>query len=82
MQSIIHTNAFLDVNNVFMIRCIQLVGVQRLFRCDYCDRQQSVNDFDSYTFGNHWAALAHTAKVNVLVGVIVKKTNDTLIATF
>jgi len=37
---IIHTNAILDANNVCMNGCIQLVTVQRLFRCDECERQR------------------------------------------
>ena len=81
MQTIILTNAILDVNNVYMIHCIQLLCVQRLFLCDSCEHQHSVNDFESYTFGIQWAALSHTAKVNSLVGVIAKNGNDKLVAT-
>ena len=81
MQTIIHTNVIMDVKTVHMIRCIQLLSVQRLFRCDSCEHQQSVNDFKSYTFGNQWAALSHPAKLIVLVGVIAKKANDMLVAT-
>jgi hypothetical protein len=31
---IIHTDAILNNNNVYMIRRIQLLNVQMLFRCD------------------------------------------------
>jgi len=34
----------------------------------------------SYTFENHRAAFSARAKVNVLVGVIAKWVNDTLVA--
>jgi len=77
----IHTNAILDVNNVYMNGCIQLLSVQRLFRWHSCERQQSVNDFWSYTFANQWTALSHLSTVNVLVRIIVKKTNETLVTT-
>jgi hypothetical protein len=40
MQTIIHTNAILDVNNAYVIHWIQLLNVQRLFRCDYCELPQ------------------------------------------
>jgi len=82
MQTIIHTNALMEVNTEYMIGCIQLLSVQRLFRCDKCERQQSVNDFEPYTFSNQWAALSHPSKADVEVGVIAKKVNDTLVATF
>jgi len=81
MQTIIHTNTILDVNNVYIIRCIQLLSVQRLFRCDKYKRQQSVNNFMSDAIGNRWTALSHPLKVNVQVGVIEKKANDPLVAT-
>jgi hypothetical protein len=81
MQTITHTNAILDVSNVYMICCIQLLSEQRLFRCDYCEHQQSVHNLKSSTFGYQWAALSHPSKVNVLVGVLAKKANDPLIAT-
>jgi len=71
----IHTNVILDVKKAYMIGCMQLFSVQRQFRCDKCERQQSVNDFKSYRFGNQWAALSYCSKVNVQVGVIVKKAN-------
>jgi len=35
----------LDVNYEYTIRCIQLVSVQKLFRCDSGERHESVNDF-------------------------------------
>ena len=81
MQMIIHANAILDVNNVYMNRCVQLLGAQWLFRCDQSERQQSVNDLQSYTFGNQLAGLSYHSKVNVLVGVKVKKANYMLVVT-
>jgi hypothetical protein len=81
MQTLLHTNATLDVNNVYMIHCIELLSVQRLFRCNECERQQSVHDFKSYTSGTQWAALSHPSKANVEVSVIAKKANDPLVAT-
>ena len=41
----IDTNAIMDVITVYLIRWIQLLSVQRLFRCDYCERQRSLNYF-------------------------------------
>jgi len=81
MPTIIHTNALLEVNNEYMIGCIRVLSVQRLFRCHQCERQQSVKDIESYTFNNQWAALSHPSKPDVEVGVIAKKVNDTLVAT-
>jgi len=81
MQTIIHANTILYVNNVYFNRCIQLLGAQRLFRCDSSERQQSVNDLQSYTFSNQLAGLSYQSKVNILVGVQVKKTNYMLVAT-
>jgi len=81
MQMIMHTNAIMEVNTEYMIGCIQSLSVQRLFQCDQCERQQSVNDFESYTLNNQWAVLSHCSKADVEVGVIAKKVNDTLVAT-
>jgi len=75
----IPTNAILDVNNEYTIRCIQLLNVGRLPWCDWCEREQIVNNFQSYTFRNQKAALSHPSRVNVLVRVIAKKANDTLV---
>jgi hypothetical protein len=41
----IHTNTIMDVISVYLIRCIQLLSVQRLFQGDECQCQRSVNDF-------------------------------------
>jgi hypothetical protein len=73
MQTIMHTNVILDVKSAFMIHCIQFLTVQRLFRCDQCERQPSVNDVKSYTFGNQWAAFPHSSIINISVAVIAKK---------
>jgi len=81
MQTIIHANGLLDVNNVYLNHCVQLLGAQMLFRCDQSERQQSVNDSQSYTFGNQLAGLSYHSKVNVFVGVKAKKTNYMLVAT-
>jgi hypothetical protein len=55
----------LNVHNEYTISYIRLLSVQRLFQCDYCECQQSVNDFLSYTFSNQWAALSHPSKADV-----------------
>jgi len=81
MQTIIHANAILDVNNVFMNCCVKLLGAQRLFRCDLGDRQQSVNDLHSNTFGKLSAGFSYHSKANVSVGVKAKKGNYMLVAT-
>jgi hypothetical protein len=81
METIIHANTILDGNNVYVNCCIQLLGTQRLFQCDQSERQQSVNDLQSYTFGNQLVGLTSHSKVNVLVGVKGKKTNYMLVAT-
>jgi len=81
MQTIIHANAKLDVNNVYMKRSGQLLGAQRPLRCDSIERQQSVNDLQSYTFGNQLAGSSYHSKVNALVGVKAKKANCMLDAT-
>jgi len=81
MQTIIHAHCILDVNNVYMNRAVQLFGAQRLFRCDLSERQQSVNDLQSYTFGTQLAGLSHHSKVNVLVGIKVNKAHYMLVAT-
>jgi hypothetical protein len=81
MQRIMHTNIILDVENAYMIRCIQFLSVQRLSECDECEHQQSVTDFKSYTFGNQWSALSHPAIINVSVGSIAKKANDSVVCT-
>jgi hypothetical protein len=44
MQTIIDTNTIMDVITVSLIRWIQLLSIQRLLRCDSCERQRSVND--------------------------------------
>jgi len=77
----IHTNAILDVNNLYIIRCVQLSGAQRVLCCDSNQCQQSMNDLESDTFGNQLAALSHRSKVNVLVASKEKKANDMLVAT-
>jgi len=45
MQTIIDTNAKMNVITVDLIRWIQLLSVQSLFQCDQCKRQGSVNNF-------------------------------------
>jgi len=81
MQTIIHANAILDINNGYMNRCIQLLGAQKLFRCDSSERQQSVNDLKSSTFANQLAGLLYHSNLSVLVGVEAKKANYMLVAT-
>ena len=71
----------MEVNTEYIIGCIQLLCVQRLFPCDSCERQQSVKDFESYTFSNLWAALSHPSKADAEDGVIAKKVNYTFFAT-
>jgi len=80
MQLIKLRNTILAVNNEVSIRCMQLLSVRRLFGCDLCQRQQSVNDFQSYTFDNQMAPLDAPSMVNVLVRVTAAKTNATLVA--
>ena len=53
--------------------------IQRPVECDYGERQQSVNDFLSYTFGNEWITLSHPSKVEGLVVLIGKENSDTLV---
>jgi hypothetical protein len=76
--TIIYTNAMLDVNNEYTIGCIQLLSLQRQFHCNKYQGQKSVNDFYSSTIGNQWAALPYAFKVNGLVSIKVKHTNNML----
>ena len=73
------TNAILDVNDKYTIHCVQLSSVQRLFRCDQCQFQPNVNDFQSYTISNQRAALLHSSNRNVLVSIIANMANDMIV---
>jgi len=57
----------MDVITVYLICWIQLLSVQRLFRCDRCERQRSVNDFWHYVM-KHPVGCAVTVSHNRTIG--------------
>jgi hypothetical protein len=79
MQILICTNAILNGNNEYTDQCIQLLIIQMLFRCVYCECQYSIN-IDKCTDLVMKGVQCPT--LNGLVSVIGKKVNDTLIAPF
>jgi hypothetical protein len=57
----------MDVITVYLIRWIHLLSVQRLFRCDSCERQWRVNDFWHYVM-KHPVGCAVTVSYSRTIG--------------
>jgi len=75
----IHRNDTLAINSGNRMIDIQWLTVQWLLGCGHGERQWSVNDFLTYTFGIQRATSSHPSKVKIFVVSIDKKESETLV---